>query len=80
MKSPPQEGFSADVLLELFVDQTPIEVAQVGPRSVRLREPPSFDFEGKMALLVIRIGRTRKKREILLTRLAPDDPLEIEYL
>lgn len=79
MKSPSQEGFSAQVLLKLFVDDRPVEIAQVGPKSVRLREPLA-GIEGKMALLVIRIGRTIKRRQILLTRVLPDDPFEIQYV
>jgi hypothetical protein len=79
MKSPLQEGFSAPVLLELLVDNRPIEVAQIGPKSIRLRETPA-GIEGKMGILTIRIGRTLKRREILLTRATQDDPLEIEYL
>lgn len=79
MKAPLQEGFSARVVLKLFVDGRKIEVAQIGPDSVRLRTPSS-DLEGKLALLVIRIGRTRKRRKILLTTYATDDPREIQYL
>lgn len=67
------------MLLELFVDNRPIEVAQIGPKSIRLREP-STEIEGKMATLTIRIGRTVKRRDILLTHAVPDDPLEIEYI
>lgn len=79
MNSPPQEGFSAQVHLKLLVDDQPVELAQVGPRSLRLRQPCN-GIEGKLALLVIRVGRTLKKREILLTRVVPDDPHEIEYI
>jgi hypothetical protein len=78
MKAPPQEGFSARVLLKLFVDGSPVPVSQVGPSTVRLQEPRP-DLEGKMALLVIRIGRTRKRRRICLTHALPDDPHEIAY-
>jgi hypothetical protein len=79
MKSPLQEGFSAPVRLELLVDNRPIEVAQIGPKSIRLREP-NVEIEGKMGILTITIGRTLKRRKILLTRVVLDDPLEIEYL
>ncbi len=79
MNTPPQEGFSAQVLLKLFVDDRPVEIAQVGPKSVRLREPLT-GFEGKMALLVIRIGKTRKRWRIVLTRAMPNDPFEIQYI
>lgn len=65
--------------LELLVDNRPIEVAQIGPKSIRLREP-NVEIEGKMGILTITIGRTLKRRKILLTRVVLDDPLEIEYL
>lgn len=79
MKLPPQDGFSARVLLKLVVDGRPVEVCQIGPTTVRLREPLP-GAEGKLARLTIRIGRSRKRREILLTGADPDDPREIRYI
>lgn len=78
MKLPPQEGFSARVLLKLFVDGKSVPVSQVGPNTVRLQQPCP-EIEGKMASLVIRIGRTRKRRRVCLTNALPDDPREIRY-
>lgn len=78
MKAPFQEGFSTRVHLRLYVDGQKIGVAQVGPDIIRLRRP-CLGIEGKEALLVIRIGRTRKRRQIILGRFVPEDPKEIRY-
>ena len=78
MKAPLQEGFSARVLLKLIVEGDSVPISQVGPSTVRLQKPRP-DIEGKMAILIIRIGRTRKRRHVVLTHALPDDPHEIQY-
>jgi hypothetical protein len=73
-----QEGFSAPISIELFVDGEPVEVAQVGPNTIRLRQPMP-GIQGKAAKLVITIGSTRKKQDIILSQCSPTDPSEVSY-
>ena len=75
---PAQEGFSVPVLLELFVDGEAVEIAQVGPTSLRLRKANPA-VEGKPATLVITIGSDRKTQDIVLSHALPNDPREIQY-
>jgi len=72
------EGFSALVALELFIDGEPVELAQVGPKTVRLRRPMP-GIEGKAARLVITVGSTRKTQDIILSRCSPTDRREVSY-
>jgi hypothetical protein len=66
------------VSLKLIVDGQVIELGQVGPEFVRLREPMQ-GLEGKAAQLVIRVGSTRKIQEIILAQRSSTDPKSISY-
>jgi hypothetical protein len=73
-----QEGFSARVSLDLIVEGQSIPIAQVGPDSVRLREPTG-GLEGKAAKLIMTVGSTRKTQDIILSKCSPTDPKEVSY-
>lgn len=73
-----QEGFSADVRLELSVEGRSLEVAQVGNDSIILREE-ARDIIGKQATLSIQIGATRKVQTITLFKISPNRPHEVMY-
>ena len=75
---PPQQGFSASVSLTLLVDGQPIEVAQLGPRSIILREPAQAIAQ-KPATLIIEIGQSRETQQIVLSGISPSDPREVLY-
>jgi hypothetical protein len=72
-------GFSARISLSMFVDGASIAIAQVGPKTVRLRQPDA-NLVGKHARLVIQVGNGRKTQDIFLTGTSGDDPLEMVYL
>jgi hypothetical protein len=75
---PPQQGFSASVSLTLLVDGQPVEVAQLGPRSIFLREPAQ-EITQKPATLIIEIGQSRETQQIVLSGVSPNDPREVFY-
>jgi hypothetical protein len=72
------EPYSAAVRLTLMVSGESIDVAQVGARSIILREPRSF--EPQPADLIITISGVPQTLPIILMRPDPgQSPLEIRY-
>jgi hypothetical protein len=75
---PPQVGFSASVSLTLIVNGQPVEVAQLGPRSIILREPAQAIAQ-QPATLVVRVGDNQKTQQVILGAVSRDNPCEVLY-
>jgi hypothetical protein len=73
-----QDGFSAHVTLGIIVDGQRIDIAKVGPKTLRLRQPMQ-GLEGKAAKLIMTVGSTRKTQDIILSKCSPTDPKEVSY-
>lgn len=62
----------------MIVEGELIDIAKVGPKTLRLRQPVP-GLEGKSARLVMRVGSTRKIQDIVLSHYSPTDPKEMSY-